>query len=77
MFLKKKVSINEVGKNPLYCVNIPCFIWLCGMNHTGINLQTLQDRDLVLLLEIIVRGGISSVLGDKYVKSDAKKKIYT
>ena len=30
---------------------------------------------MILLLENIVRGGISSVMGDRYVKSDENKKI--
>ena len=45
------------------------------MKYTEINLQTLQDKDMILLLENIVRGGISSVMGDRYVKSDENKKI--
>ena len=45
------------------------------MKYTGINLQTLQDKDMILLLENNIRGGISSVMGDRYVKSDENKKI--
>ena len=45
------------------------------MKYTGINLQTLQDKDLILTLEKCIRGGISSVRGDRYVKSDEIKKI--
>ena len=45
------------------------------MKNTGINLQTLQDKDLILTLENNIRGGISSVRNDRYVKSDENKKI--
>ena len=45
------------------------------MKYTGINLQTLQDKDLILTLENNIRGGISSVMGERYVKSDDNKKI--
>ena len=45
------------------------------MKYTGRNLQTLQDKDLNLTLENIIRGGISSVMGDRYVMSDENKKI--
>ena len=38
-------------------------------------MQTLQDKDSILTLENNIRGGISSVMGDRYVKSDEKKKI--
>ena len=43
---------------------------------TGKNLQTLRDKVLILTLENIFRGGISSVLGDRYKKSDDKKTLY-
>ena len=70
-----KVSVNEFGINPLYCVSLPGYTWPCGLKYTGINLQTLQDKDMILLLENNIRGGISSILGDRYVKSDKNKKI--
>ena len=43
--------------------------------YTDIKLQTLQHKDMILLLENNIRGGISSVMGDRYVKSDDIKKI--
>ena len=46
-----------------------------GLKYTNIKLQTLQDKDMILLLENNIRGGISSVMGDRYVKSDENKKI--
>ena len=71
----KKVSVNEFGINPLYCVSLPGYTWLCGLKYTGINLQTLQDKDLIITLENNIREGISSVMSDRYVKSDDNKKI--
>ena len=44
------------------------------MRYTDIKLQTLQDKVLILL-ENNIRGGISSVMGDRYVKSDEMEKI--
>ena len=58
-----KVSVNEFGVNPLYCVTLLGYIWQCGLKYTGINLQTLQDKEMILLLENNKRGGVSSVLG--------------
>ena len=69
-----KVSVNEFGINPLYCVSLPGYTWQCGLKYTGVNLQTLQNKDMILLLENIIRGGISVVMGDRYVKSDENKK---
>ena len=45
------------------------------MKDTDIKLPTLQDKDMILLLENIIRCGISSVMGDRYIKSDENKKI--
>ena len=70
-----KVSVHEFEINPLYCVSLPSYTWQCGLKYTGINLQTLQDKDKILLLETNIRGGISSVMGDRYIKSDDNKKI--
>ena len=70
-----KVSVNEFGINPLYCVSLPGYTWQCGLKYTGINLQTLQDKHMILLLENNIRGGISSIMGDRYIKSDKNKKI--
>ena len=46
----RKISVNEYGINPLYCVSLPAYTWQCGLKYTGINLQTLQDNDMILLL---------------------------
>ena len=70
-----KVSVNELGINPLYCVSLPGYTWQCGLNYTAIGLQTLQDKYLILLLENNIRGGISSVMVNRYVKSDENKEI--
>ena len=71
-----KVSINEFGINPLYCVSLPGCTWQYGLNYTGINLQTLQNKNMILTFENNIRGGISSVMGDRYVKSDEKNVIF-
>ena len=70
-----KVSVNEFDINPLYCVSLPGYTWLCGLKYTGINLQTLQDKDMILLIENNITGGISSIMGDRFIKSDDNKKI--
>ena len=58
-------------------MSLPGYTWQCGLKYTGINLQTLQDKYLILLLENKIRGGISSVMGDRYVKfSDTKKILF-
>ena len=69
------VSVKEFGINPLYSVSLPGYTWQCGLKYTNVKLDTLQDKDMILLLENNIRGGISSVMGDRYVKSDDHRKI--
>ena len=45
------------------------------MKHTNIKLQTLEDKELGLSLKNIPRGGISSVMGDRYIKSGENENI--
>ena len=71
-----KMSIEEYGINLVYCVSLPGYTWQCGMKHTDIKLQTLQDKDMILLLENNIRGGgVSSIMGSRYVESDEDEKI--
>ena len=56
-------------------MSLPSYTYQCALKYTDIKLQTLQDKDLILLIENNIRGGISSVMGDRYVKSDENKKI--
>ena len=56
-------------------MSLPGYTWQCGLKYTGINLQTRQDKDSILTLENNIRGGTSSVMGDRYVKSNENKKI--
>ena len=70
-----KISIQEYGINPLYCVSLKGYTCQCGLKHTDIKLQTLQDKDMILLLENKIRVGVSSLTGSRSVKSDEDKKI--
>ena len=56
-------------------MSLPGYTYQCALKYTDIKLQTLQDKDLILLLENIIRGGISSVMGDGYVKSDENSTV--
>ena len=60
---------------PLCSVSLPSFTWQCGLKYTDIKLQTLQGKNMILLQENNIRGGLRSVMGDRYVKSKENKKI--
>ena len=70
-----KVSFYEMEINLLYCVSFSGYTWQCGLKYTGINIQTLQEKDMSLVLENKICGGISSVMGDRYIQSDENNKI--
>ena len=70
-----KIMQDKFEISPLYFVSLPGYTWSCGLKYTNIKLQTLQDKEMILLLENGIRGGISGVFGDRYVKSDKNKKI--
>ena len=67
------VSINEFDINRLYSVSLPGYTRHCGLKYTDVRLETLQDKDMILLLENIIRVGIRSVMGDIINESDENK----
>ena len=69
-----KASIKELDINPLYCVGLLGYTWQSGLKFINFSLQTLQDKELILSLENNIRGGVSSVKGDRYIKSVENKK---
>ena len=71
-----KVSIIEPKIILLFCVSLPGYSRQCGLEHTWINLKTHQAKNLILVLEKNIRGGINSIKGDIYVNSDKNKKIF-
>ena len=54
-------------------MSLPGCTWQCGLKYPRINLQTLQDKDLILTLENNIRSGFSAVMGDRYVNQMKKK----
>ena len=60
-----KESTADYKINPLYCVSLPGYTYQCALKNTDIKLQTLQYKDLILLIENNIRGGISSVMGNR------------
>ena len=57
-------------------MSLPSYTYQCTLKYNDIKLQTLQDKDLILIIEKNIRGGIRSVIGDRYVKSDENKKMF-
>ena len=68
-------STREYKINPLYSYSLPGYTWKAGLKLTNIKLDFIKDKELLLLLENNIRGGISSVMGDRQVQSDENKQI--
>ena len=63
------------GIIPLYSYSAPGYTWKAGLKLTNIKLDYIKDKDILLLLENNIRGGISSVMGDRHVHSDENEQI--
>ena len=63
------------GIDPLYSYSLPGYTWKAGLKLTKIQLDFIKDKELLLLLENNIRGGISSVMGDRYIESDTNTKL--
>ena len=68
-------STREYKINPLYSYSLPGYTWKAGLKLTNIKLDFIKDKELLLLLENNIRGGISSVMGDRDVQYDENKQI--
>ena len=68
-------STREYKINPLYSYSLPGYTWKAGLKLTNIKLDFIKDKELLLLLENNIRGGISSVMGNRHVQSCENKQI--
>ena len=57
------VSFEDYGIHPR-CVSLPGCTYQCALKYTDIKVQTLHDKDMILLIENNIRGGIISVMGE-------------
>ena len=68
-------STREYKINPLYSYSLPGYTWKAGLKLTNIELDYIKCKELLLLLENNIRGGISRVKGNRHVQSDENKQI--
>ena len=68
-------STREYKINPLYSYALPGYTWKASLKLTNIKVDFIKDKNLLVLLENNIRGGISSVMGDRHVQSDENKQI--
>ena len=70
-----QTSTEEYGINPLYSFSAPGYSWKAGLKLTNIKLDFIKGKHLLLLLENYIRGGLPSVMGDRFVESNENKQI--
>ena len=63
------------GINPLYSYSLPGYTWKAGLKLTKNKLDFIKDKQLLLLLENNIRGGISSVMGPRFIESNENTKL--
>ena len=53
IFSEKLIEVpnNKFDINPLFCESLAGYTWDCGLKFTEIKLQTLHDKELILLSE--------------------------
>ena len=70
-----KTSMRDYEIIPLYCYSLPGHTCKARFNYTKVKLDYIKESKLLLLLENNIRGRISSVMGDRYIKLDDNKKL--
>ena len=70
-----KIPTKKYVIDPLFCVFVCSYTYQCRIKCTGINLKTLQEKDMISLIESNIHGGVGDVMGDRYVKSDENEKF--
>ena len=59
----------------MYCVSLLGYTWQCELKCFDIKLQTLDDENKILVFDKNTVGIISSVTGERLIKSDENKKV--
>ena len=70
-----KVSISELGVNPLYHISLPGTTWSNALRYTRVELELIKAFGLFQIFQNGIRGGIWGVFGDRYNESHNYHKI--
>ena len=61
------LSMKEFGLNPIHYVSLPGYSFECWPITKGVSLETKQDKQTLDDFIAAKRGGIHSIMGDRYV----------
>ena len=59
----------------MYSYSLPGYTWKTGLKMTTTKFDFIKHKHLLLLLEINIIGGVSSVMVDRYVEYDENIKL--
>ena len=62
-----KLSMKELGLNPLQYVSLPGYSFDCWFISKGVTLNTLQEKQMLDDFLEAKRGGICGIMGNRYV----------
>ena len=71
----RDVNLHHFGIDPCWCYSAPGLTWQAGLKYTGVNLELLTDSTMLMWFEKAIRGGVSSVCGDRYCKPDKGQRL--
>jgi len=71
----REMCLSYYEIDPCYCYSTPGLTWLAGLKYTGVSLKHYKENTLNKseFFETGIRGGVSSVLGNRYVNCYNKK----
>jgi len=70
-FLKTFAIVASYGLDPAYYYTLPGFTWDAMLKHTCINFELLTVTDMVMFVQLSIRGGLSQCSG-RYARANNK-----
>ena len=70
-----KLSMKEIGLNPLHYVSLPGYSFDCWLRSSCVSLDTLQDKQMLDDFVEAKRGGICGIMGDRIVNNSNGSKM--
>ena len=67
-----KLSMKEFKLKPLHYVSLPGYSFDCWLMSSGATLDTIQDKQMLDDFVGAKRGGISGIMGDRYINRQSR-----
>ena len=71
----RDTCLNSYQLDPVYYYTSPGLFWESMLKKTKVELELLTDYNMILMMENGIRGGVSTILGDRYVDVENKNFI--